>query len=51
MIRNPVFDAQAADPAICQIDLDLTTEQPLRPDADNIAYNMRPDHEHPAAKR
>jgi SRSO17 transposase len=49
--RNPVFDAQAADPAICRIDLDLTTEQPLRPDADNIAYSMRPDHERQAAKR
>src|SRR5437588_12093548 len=37
MVRNLVFDAQAAKPAVRQIDLDLATEQSLRAQAEGVA--------------
>src|SRR6476619_4933990 len=45
MVRNLVFDAQAAKPAVRQIDPDLATEQTLRPQAEGIAEDQHPDHQ------
>ena len=45
MVRNLVFDAQAAKPAVRQIDLDLATEQTLRPQAEGVAEDQHPDHQ------
>src|SRR6478672_10511061 len=44
MVRNLVFDAQAAKPAVRQIDPDLATEQTLRPQAEGVAEDQHPDH-------
>src|SRR6202163_2488176 len=45
MLRNLVFDAQAAKPAVRQIDPDLATEQTLRPQAEGVAEDQHPDHQ------
>ena len=46
MIRNLVFDAQPAKPAIRQVDPDLAAEQPLRADREHVAEDQHPDHQH-----
>ena len=46
MIRDLVFDAQAAEPAVCHVDLNLTTQRPLRADGKHIADNQHSDYQH-----
>src|SRR5262245_18595055 len=46
MIGDLVLDAQAAEPAIGQVHLYLTAQQPLRSDRKNIADEQHPDHQH-----
>ena len=41
-----VLDAQAAEPAVRHVDLDLTAQQPLRANAKHVADDEHPDHEH-----
>src|SRR6266571_1796747 len=45
MIRNAVLNAQAAEPAVCQVDLDLAAQHPLRADRKYVADDKHPDHE------
>src|SRR4029077_4637676 len=47
MIRDLVLDAQTAEPAVRQVDLNLPAEQPLRADGKNVADDEHPDHQHP----
>src|SRR6266852_6339925 len=51
MIRDLVLDAQAAEPAVRQVDLNLTTEQPLRADGKNVADDEHPDHQYRVNRR
>jgi hypothetical protein len=51
MIRHLVLDAQAAEPAISQVDPDLAAEQPLRPDGENVADDEHPKHQHRVNRR
>ena len=51
MIRDLVLDAQAAEPAVRQIDLGLTAEQPFRPNSENIADDKHPDHKYRIDRR
>jgi hypothetical protein len=46
MIQDLVLDAQAAEPAIGQIDLDLTTQRALRADRKQLADEQHPQHQH-----
>ena len=46
MIRDPVLDAQAAEPAIGQVDLDLPTQRALRADRKQVADEQHPQHQH-----
>ncbi len=46
MIRDLVLNAQTAEPAIRQVDLDLAAEQPFRADREHIADDEHPDHQH-----
>src|SRR3974377_1484628 len=46
MIRDLVLDAQAAEPAICQVDLNFTTERPFRADREHKADNQHSNHKH-----
>src|SRR5262245_47410492 len=45
MVGDLVLDAQAAEPPVRQVDLNLTTEQPLRANAKNVADDEHPDHQ------
>src|SRR5437667_10170293 len=45
MIRNAVLNAQAAEPAVCEVDLDLAAQHPLRADRKYVDYDKHPDHE------
>src|SRR3954470_17060028 len=51
MIRDLVLDAQAAEPAVCQVDLNLPAEQPLRADGDDVADDEHPDHQYRVNRR
>src|SRR5258707_2800746 len=51
MIRNLVLDAQAAEPAACQVNVDLAAEHPLRADGENVPNDEHPDHEHQVNRR
>src|SRR5258707_10977884 len=51
MIRNLVLDAQAAEPAVCQVNVDLAAEHPLRADGENVPNDEHPDHEHQVNRR
>src|SRR5262249_1586652 len=46
-----VLDAQAAEPPVRQVDLNLTTEQPLRADGKNVADDEHPDHQQRVNRR
>src|SRR5271155_4410654 len=46
MIRYPVLDAELAKPPICQIDLHLGAQLPLRADRKHVAHNEHPDHQY-----
>src|SRR6202166_3351661 len=45
MVRNGVFDAEFAEPAIGEVHLYLTTDQPFRADRKDIAHDQHPDHQ------
>jgi len=51
MIRDLVFDAQPAIPAIGQIDLHLSADATLRADGKHVADDEHPDHEHRIDRR
>src|SRR5258707_10125350 len=51
MIRNLVLDAQAAEPAVCQVNVHLAAEHPLRADGENVPNDEHPDHEHRVNRR
>ena len=46
VVRDPVLDAQAAEPAVCQIHLHLAADRALRPDREHVPENEHPNHEH-----
>ena len=46
MIRDLVLDAQAAEPAIGQVDFDLPTQGSLRADRKYVANDQHPQHQH-----
>jgi len=43
MIRDPVAQIEAAEPAICQVQMHLFAQPPLRPDAEGIAHQQHSD--------
>ena len=45
MIRDSVLDAEPAEPAIGQVHLHFTADQPLRTDRKYIPHNQHPDHQ------
>src|ERR1700731_3102554 len=45
MARDGVFDAEFAEPAIGEVHLYLTTDQPLRADRKDIPHDQHPDHQ------
>jgi hypothetical protein len=51
VIRNLVLNAQAAEPAIRQIDLDFAAKHPLRADRERVADDQHPDHQHRINRR
>src|SRR5262245_798428 len=51
MIRDLVLDAQAAEPAVRQVDLNLPAQQPLRADGEHVADDEHPDHQHRINRR
>jgi hypothetical protein len=46
VVRHLVLDAQAAEPAVGEVHLDLATQRPLRADRKHVADNEHPEHEH-----
>jgi hypothetical protein len=46
VIRDLVLDAQAAEPPVRQVDLDLPTQQSFRADTKHITDDQHPDHEY-----
>src|SRR4030095_1893434 len=46
MVRDPVLDAQAAEPSICQVHPHLAAYRPLRADREHVAEDQHPKHEH-----
>src|SRR5215510_494334 len=51
VVGDLVLDAQAAEPPVRQVDLNLTTEQPLRADGKNVADDEHPDHQQGVNRR
>src|SRR5271166_5685405 len=51
MVGYPVLDAELAKPPICQIDLHLGAQPPLRADRKHIANYQHPDHQHRVDRR
>src|ERR1043165_618825 len=45
MVRDGVFDAEFAKPAIGEVHLYFTTDQPLRADRKDIPHDQHPDHQ------
>src|SRR5271169_5821706 len=45
MIRDRVLDAEPAEPAIGEVHLHFTADQPLRPDRKHIPHDQHPDHQ------
>ena len=45
MVRDLVLDAQATEPAVRQIDLNLRTNPSLRPDRKDVADEQHSDHQ------
>src|SRR5262249_40619551 len=45
MVRNVVLNAQAAEPAVGHVDLDLAAQHPLRADGEYVADDEHPDHD------
>src|SRR5581483_9301725 len=51
MVGYPILDAELAKPPICQIDLHLRAQPPLRADRKHIANYQHPDHQHRIDRR
>src|SRR5262249_61479774 len=51
MVGYLILDAKAAEPPVRQVDLNLTTEQPLRANAKNVADDEHPDHQQRVNRR
>src|ERR1043166_6470585 len=51
MVGYPVLNAELAKPPICQIDLHLGTQPPLRADRKHVANNQHSDHQHRIDRR
>src|ERR1700740_2562558 len=45
MVRDGVFDAEFAEPAIGEVHLHFTADQPLRADRKDIPHDQHPDHQ------
>src|SRR5450432_1613718 len=45
MIRDSVLDAELAEPAIGEVHLHFTADQPLRADRKHIPHDQHPDHQ------
>src|SRR6476469_5516689 len=45
MIRDSILDTELAEPAIGEVHLHFTAEQPLRADRKDIPYDQHPDHQ------
>src|SRR6266404_8971976 len=45
MVRDGIFDAEFAEPAIGKVHLHFTADQPLRADRKDIPYDQHPDHQ------
>ena len=45
MVWNGVFDAEFAKPAIGEVHLYFTADQPLRADRKDIPHDQHPDHQ------
>ena len=45
MIRDSVLDTELAEPAIGEVHLHFTADQPLRADRKDISYGQHPDHQ------
>src|SRR6266516_1560643 len=45
MVRDGIFDAEFAEPAIGEVHLYFTTDQPLRADRKDIPHDQHPDHQ------
>src|SRR5450759_4594052 len=45
MVRDDIFYAELAKPAIGEVHLHFTTDQPLRADRKDITYDQHPDHQ------
>jgi hypothetical protein len=46
MIGDISLDAEAAEPAIGEVELDLTAQRAFRADGEHIADDEHPDHQH-----
>jgi hypothetical protein len=42
MVRHIAIEAKATEPAVCQIEMDLIAQPPLRADAEAIADDQHP---------
>ena len=51
MVGYPILDAELAKPPICQIDLHLGAQPPLRADCKHASHNQHPDHQHRIDRR
>ena len=51
VIRDPVLDAQAAEPAVGQVHLHLAADRPLRADREHIAKDEHPKHKYRIDRR
>src|SRR6476646_5739648 len=45
MVRDGIFDPEFAEPAIGEVHLYFTTDQPLRTDRKDIPHDQHPDHQ------
>ena len=45
MIRHSILDTELAEPAIGEVHLHFTTDQPLRTDRKDISHDQHPDHQ------
>ena len=45
MIRHRSIEAEAAEPAVGEIEVNLVAQSPLGPDAEAVADDQHPDHQ------
>ncbi len=46
MIGDPVLDAEATEPAIGEVELDLAAQRAFRADGEHLADDQHSDHQH-----